>query len=445
MSKKIDHPTRHHLERAIHIAGGQSALARACNVKQGHVWNWLNKSGKCPAEHVLGVEEATGGKVTRHQLRSDLYPATESEPVASKSKRRKKPDGGKPAIKIAIYGAGAIGGYLGVGLALGGNDVTLIARGAHLEAMKTKGLKLLINGEERVAKDCLCTDDPEEAGPQDYVIICLKAHQAYDAAERLLPLLGSETAVVTAMNGVPWWYFYKLERKFENHRLESVDPGGWQWNTIGPERAIGCVVYPATEIVEPGVIKHVYGNKFTLGEPSGQLSERCQKLSDAMTEAGFKAPVRDNIRDDIWIKLWGNLCFNPISALTGATLDIVATDTATRILSRCMMLEAQAIGEALGAHFRVDVHRRIHGAAEVGAHKTSMLQDLENSKPMEIDALVTAVQEMGRLVGIETPYIDSVLGLIQQRGQVLGLYPTFTGSDLASDADTEDDARELVD
>ena len=445
MSKKINHPTRRHLERAIQIAGGQSALARACDVKQGHVWNWLNKSGKCPAEHVLNVEEATGGKVTRHQLRPDLYPATESEPLAPKAKRRKKPGGRKTGIKIAIYGAGAIGGYLGVGLALAGNDVTLIARGAHLEAMKAKGLKLLINGEERVAKDCLCTDDPEEAGPQDYVIIGLKAHQAYDAAERLLPLLGSETAVVTAMNGVPWWYFYKLEGKFENHRLESVDPGRWQWNTIGPERAIGCVVYPASEIVEPGVIKHIYGNKFTLGEPSGQLSERCQKLSDAMTEAGFKAPVRDNIRDDIWIKLWGNLCFNPISALTGATLDIVATDTATRILSRHMMLEAQAIGEALGVHFRVDVHRRINGAAEVGAHKTSMLQDLENSKPMEIDALVTAVQEMGRLVGIETPYIDSVLGLIQQRGRGLGLYPTFTGSDLASDADIEDDARELVD
>lgn len=445
MSNPKDDPARHHLEQAIQIVGGQSALARACDVKQGHVWNWLNKSGKCPAEHVLGVEEATGGKVTRHQLRPDLYPAPGSDGVATKAKRRKKHGSRKTGVKIAIFGAGAIGGYLGVGLALAGNDVTLIARGPHLKAMRAKGLKLLIDDEERVAKDCLCTDDPEEAGPQDYVIVGLKAHQAYDAAERLLPLLGPETPVVTAMNGVPWWYFHKLKGKFENHRLECVDPGGWQWNTIGPERAIGCVVYPATEIVEPGVIKHIYGNKFTLGEPSGEISERCQKLSDVMTEAGFKAPVRDNIRDDIWIKLWGNLCFNPISALTGATLDIVATDTATRILSRCMMLEAQAIGEALGVHFRVDVHRRINGAAEVGPHKTSMLQDLEKSKPMEIDALVTAVQEMGRLVGIETPYIDSVLGLIQQRGRMLGLYPTFAGPDLASDAGIGEDARELVD
>ena len=349
------------------------------------------------------------------------------------------------SIKICIYGAGAIGGYLGVQLSLAGQDVSLIARGAHLAAMKTNGLKLLIDGEERVSHDCLCTDDPEEVGPQDYVIVTLKAHQAYDAAERLAPLLGPDTAVVTAMNGVPWWYFHKLEGKHVNHRLESVDPGGWQWKTIGPERAIGSVVYPATEIVEPGVIKHVYGNKFTLGEPDGTTTERIQKLSDAMNEAGLKAPVRDNIRDDIWIKLWGNLCFNPISALTGATLDVVATDPSTRILARSMMLEAQKVGEALGVHFRVDVHRRINGAADVGAHKTSMLQDLENNKPMEIDALVTSVQEMGRLVGIDTPFIDSVLGLIQQRGKVLGLYPTFAAHDLASDVNNGEDTRELVD
>ncbi len=311
--------------------------------------------------------------------------------------------------------------------------------------MKTNGLKLLIDGEERVSHDCLCTDDPEEPGPQDYIFVTLKSHQAYDAAERLAPLLGPNTSVVTAMNGVPWWYFYKLEGKHENHRLQSVDPSGWQWKTIGPERAIGCVVYPATAITEPGVIKHVYGNKFTLGEPDGTTTERIQKLSDAMNDAGLKAPVRDNIRDDIWIKLWGNLCFNPISALTGATLDIVATDPATRILSRSMMLEAQNIGEALGVQFRVDVHRRINGAADVGAHKTSMLQDLEGNKPMEIDALVTAVQEMGRLVNIDTPFIDSVLGLIQQRGRMLGLYPTFAGRDLSSPPNDVDDKRELVD
>jgi len=327
-------------------------------------------------------------------------------------------------MKIGIYGAGAVGGYLAVQLALAGHQVTCIARGAHLAAMRKNGLRLRIGDEERVAQ-CACTDDPAEAGPQDYLIVALKAHQAYDAADALRPMLGPETPVVTAMNGVPWWYFYKLPGRFENHRLHSVDPGGVQWQAIGPERAIGCVVYAATEIAEPGIIAHKYGDRFTLGEPDGTASARCTRLSQALEQAGLRAPVRDNIRDDIWIKLWGNLCFNPISALTGATLDIVATDPATRPLARAMMLEAQSIGEALGVHFRVDVERRIDGAADVGAHKTSMLQDLERGRPLEIDALVTAVQEMGRLVGIETPYIDMVLGLIQQRGRTLGLYPTF--------------------
>ena len=224
-------------------------------------------------------------------------------------------------------------------------------------------------------------------------------------------------------------------------RLESVDPYGRQWKTIGPERAIGCVVYPASEIVEPGVIKHTYGNKFTLGEPDGEISERCRRLSEALEAADLRAPVRDNIRDDIWIKLWGNLCFNPISALTRATLDIVATDPATRILARAMMMEAQAIGENLGVHFRVDIHRRINGAADVGAHKTSMLQDLERGRPMEIDALVTAVQEMGRLTGVPTPNIDNVLGLVQQLATQAGLYPTFTEPEALS----RDEGHHLVD
>lgn len=328
-------------------------------------------------------------------------------------------------MKIAIYGAGAIGGFLGAQLALGGNEVTLIARGKHLEAMRENGLKLLINGETRVAKDCFCTDDPKEAGPHDAVFVALKSHQAYDATDHMRPLLGSDTAVVTAQNGVPWWYFYKLDGPWENHRLESVDPGGLQWDTIGPERAVGCVVYPATNIKEPGVIEHTYGNKFTLGEPDGSISERCQQLSAALEASDLRAPIRDNIRDDIWKKLWGNLCFNPISALTGATLDIVATDISTRVLARHMMTEAQEVGEKLGVDFRIDIHRRINGAAEVGAHKTSMLQDLESGKPMEIDALVTAVQEMARLTSTPTPFLDAVLGLIQQRGRTLDLYPVY--------------------
>jgi 2-dehydropantoate 2-reductase len=336
-------------------------------------------------------------------------------------------------MKIAIYGAGAIGGYMGVQLALGGNDVTLIARGAHLEAMRANGLKLLIDGEERVATNCLFTNDPKEAGPQNAVIVALKSHQAYEATDQMKPLLGPDTMVVTAQNGVPWWYFYKLEGPYENHRLESVDPGGLQWNGLGPERAVGCVVYPATHIKAPGVVEHTYGNKFTLGEPDGSMSERCKQLSAAMEASGLRAPIRDNIRDDIWKKLWGNLCFNPISALTGATLDIVATDIQTRILARHMMTEAQEIGERLGVDFRIDIHKRINGAAEVGAHKTSMLQDLEAGKPMEIDALVTAVQEMGRLTSTPTPFLDAVLGLIQQRGRVLGVYPVYPEPDASID------------
>jgi len=323
-------------------------------------------------------------------------------------------------MRICIYGAGAIGGYLGVQLSLAGHDVTLIARGPHLEAMRANGLKLLIGDEERVAHP-RCTGDPSEAGPQDYVIVTLKAHSVPRVVDAMQPLLGPDTAVVSAVNGVPWWYFYKLEGPWEDRRIESVDPGGVQWDGIGPERAIGCVVYPACDVPEPGVIRHISGDRFTLGEPGGEKTERVVQLGKAMVDAGFKAPVR-NIRDEIWVKLWGNLCFNPISALTEATLDVVASEPGTRTVARAMMLEAQAIGEKLGVRFKVDVDKRIDGAAAVGAHRTSMLQDLTLGRPMEIDALVTAVQEMGRLVEIPTPTIDVVLSLVQQRGRVAGCY-----------------------
>ena len=328
-------------------------------------------------------------------------------------------------MRICVYGAGAIGGYLGVQLALAGEDVTLIARGPHLEAMRKNGVKLLIDGEERVARPH-CTDDPSEAGPQDFVIVTLKAHSVPSIVEPMQPLLGPETAVVTATNGVPWWYFYRLEGPWRDHRLESVDPGGAQWERIGPERAIGCVVYPAAEVGEPGVIRHLDGNRFTLGEPSGEKTERVLTLSKALIAAGFRAPVR-GIRDEIWVKLWGNLTFNPISALTLETLDVVATDPGTRGVARAMMLEAQTIGEKLGVRFKVAVDRRIDGAAAVGAHRTSMLQDLDRGRPMEIDALVGAVQEMGRLVGVSTPTIDVVLALVRQRARAAGCYPPPEG------------------
>ena len=323
-------------------------------------------------------------------------------------------------MKICIYGAGAIGGYLGAQLALAGEEVTLIARGPHLEAMQKNGLKLLIDDDERVAHPA-CTSDPSDAGPQDYVIVTLKAHSAPVVVEPMQALLGPETAVVTAMNGVPWWYFHELDGEWRDHRLESVDPGGVQWDGIGPERAIGCVVYPAAEVLEPGVIRHIYGNRFMLGEPSGEKTERVQALASAFISAGFRSPIR-RIRDEIWMKLWGNLCFNPISALTLETLDVVATEAGTRGVSRAMMLEAQEIGERLGVRFAVDVDKRMDGAAAIGAHRTSMLQDLELGRPMEIDALLTVVQEMGHLVEVPTPTIDVVLALVQQLAHQAGAY-----------------------
>ncbi len=336
-------------------------------------------------------------------------------------------------MKICIYGAGAIGGYLGAQLAaVPGLDVSLIARGAHLAAMRANGLKLLIEDEERVVHPT-ATDDPAELGAQDYVIVTLKTHQGWEIAEQMIPLLGKDTVVVTCQNGIPWWYFHGLEGQYRDLRLASVDPGDRQWNAIGPERALGCVVYPATEIAEPGVIRHIYGNRFPFGEPGGKITPRCERLSEALVSAGFKAPILPHVRNEIWLKLWGNLCFNPISALTRATLDIIATDPGTRSLSREMMIEAQRIAVRLGVHFRVDLERRINGAAKVGAHRTSMLQDLEGGRAMEIDGLLTVVQEMGRMVDLETPHINSVLALVQQLGKTNDLYPTFPEEELSDE------------
>lgn len=325
-------------------------------------------------------------------------------------------------MKLCVYGAGAIGGYMGAKLAKGGAEVGLVARGPHLAAMRERGLTLIEEG-QRETVSVTAVEDPAELGVQDYVVITLKAHSVPGVVDRMRPLLGPETAVVFGVNGVPWWYFYNLAGPYENHRLQSVDPGNVQWEGIGPERAVGCVVYPAAEVPEPGVVSHLEGNRFSLGEPSGEKTERIERLSKALTAVGLKAPVRPKIRDEIWVKLWGNLSFNPISALTGATLDVICTDPGTRSVARAMMVEAQEIAERLGAKFPIDVDRRIAGGAAVGAHKTSMLQDLERGRPMEIDALVTAVQEMGRLVGVATPAIDQVLALVMQRARVAGCYP----------------------
>ena len=324
--------------------------------------------------------------------------------------------------RVLIFGAGAIGGYMGVKLAQGGARVTFFARGAHLEAMKRDGIKLISEGSETVIKDANFAGDAREAGEQDFVIVSLKAHGLVAAVDQVASLLGPKTALVTAMNGVPYWYFHKHGGPYDGKRLESVDPGGALWSKLGPERAIGCVVYPAANILAPGVIEHTYSNRFTLGEPDGSKSERIAALSELMIKGGLKAPVRPRIRDDMWVKLWGNLCFNPLSALTGATLDVITGDPGTRGVARAMMLEAQAVGEALGIKFGIDVEKRIDGASEVGAHKTSMLQDLEAKKPMEIDALLGAVVEMGALTGHDMPACKMVLALVRQRARVAGVY-----------------------
>lgn len=356
----------------------------------------------------------------------------EEELCAGKS-RRTIIEGDTRDMKICIYGAGAIGGYMGIMLSKAGADVSLIARGAHLAAIREKGLKVQFKDGSEEHAMLHATDDPAELGPQDYVVIALKAHQAWEVADQMKPLLGPDTAVVTAQNGVPWWYFYGFEGQYKDLRIEAVDPDDRQWNAIGPQRVIGCTVYPAAEITEPGVIRHIYGDKFGLGEPDRSITPRLEAFAAMVDKGGLKSRIYPDIRNDIWLKLWGNLCFNPISALTHATLDVVATDPGTRAVAHAMMSEAEKIARRIGVHFRVDIERRINGAANVGAHRTSMLQDLEKGRPLEIDALLTAVQEMGRLVAVDTPYIDAVLGLVQQMGRVAGVYPTYPEPDLWSD------------
>jgi 2-dehydropantoate 2-reductase len=325
-------------------------------------------------------------------------------------------------MKVCVYGAGAIGGYLAVELALSGQDVCVIARGAHLDAIRERGLKLVIHGREKTAR-IAAAEDPREFGVQDVVICALKAHQAYDCAHAFAPLLGPATALLTAMNGIPWWYFYRAGGRFEGHHLQSVDPDGRQWNAIEPRRAIGCVVEPACEVIAPGVIVHHDLNRFIIGEPDGTRSSRVLELSNALTKAGFDAPVRDNIRWNIWLKLWGNVCLNPISALTGATLDRMMGEPALRALCKDMMLEARRVNEALGLQIPLEmVERRLAVAGSLVGHKMSMLQDLERGRRLEVDALVGAVQELGRLTGVCTPIIDAVLALIQARGRCSGLY-----------------------
>ncbi len=320
-------------------------------------------------------------------------------------------------MRVCIFGAGAIGAYLGLELSLAGVDVTLVARGSHYEFMKKNGVRLRIGVEEKVSHPH-CVNSPEDAGEQDYIFITLKTHTSSSVASELIPLLGPKTSVVTAQNGLPWWYFYNLDGPWKNHQLTSVDPDNNQWDVIGPRRVIGTVIYPAAEIVSPGIIQlqpHISQNRMPIGELDGYKSTRVSELSKALINAGFKSPIRKDIRSDIWVKLWGNLAFNPISALTGQTLESIASNPETRLVARKMMLEAQAIAELLGVKFKINVDTRIEGARAVGHHRTSMLQDLMLGRPIEIEALLGSINEIGKLVKSPTPVIDTVYALLKQR------------------------------
>jgi 2-dehydropantoate 2-reductase len=335
-------------------------------------------------------------------------------------------------MRYAIVGAGAIGGYLGARLALAGEEVTFIARNRNLAAINARGMKLIgPDGSEQVASpethQVRAVQDPAEAGPQDVVLLTTKAHQVRELLPGLRGLFGPETLVVTMINGVPWWYFHKLGGAYEGRQLASVDPDGTLAKGIEPERIIGSIVYPAAELLEPGVVKLIEGNRFTLGELDNQRTPRIEALSKSMMAAGFKAPVSRDIRSEIWIKLWGNLTFNPVSALSHATLEDICRYPLTRELAMRMMSEGKAIGEKLGVEFKVSLEQRIAGAEAVGAHKTSMLVDVENGRALELEALVGSVVELGRITDTPTPTIDAIYAvtsllnktLAEQRGKLV--------------------------
>jgi 2-dehydropantoate 2-reductase len=330
-------------------------------------------------------------------------------------------------MKIAIIGAGAIGGLVGAKLALAGEDVTFIVRGANLDAIGRNGIKLIsAEGEEQVARNVKATDRYDEAGPQDIVVLAMKAHQVEAVANDVPKLFGSDTVVVTMQNGIPYWYFHQHGGALAGTPVRSVDPSGLVAAKIPAQRVIGCVVYPASELVAPGVVKHIEGDRFPVGELDGSASERVNRVSTCFTGAGFKAPVLDNIRSEIWLKLWGNLTFNPISSLSHSTLVDICQYPPSRELAAAMMREAQAVAHKLGIEFRVTLEKRIAGAEKVGKHKTSMLQDVEAGRAPEIDALVGAVVELARLTETPTPHIDTVYSLVKllartmedQRGRV---------------------------
>ncbi len=323
------------------------------------------------------------------------------------------------APSICVFGAGAIGGFMAAKLEAAGTPVSIVARGPHLAAMQRDGL-LLQSGGERIVTRPRAVPHGDEIGPQDYLLITLKAHSLEPALPQLAPLVGPGTTIVSAVNGVPWWYTHGLSAPWAGRQVTSVDPSGALWSALPPAQCLGCIVYPAATVSSPGVVDHTYGDRFSLGEPDGLRSERATALSALLIAAGLKSPVRPRIRDELWVKLWGNMAFNPISALTTATLDVITSDPGTRGVARAMMLEGQQVAEALGIRFPLSLDQRIEGVAEVGRHKTSMLQDLELGRPLEIEALLGAIVEMAGWTGVPVPLCQAVLALVRQRAAAQG-------------------------
>jgi 2-dehydropantoate 2-reductase len=323
-------------------------------------------------------------------------------------------------MRVAVLGAGAIGAYVGASLARGGIDVHLIARGDNLEAMRRHGVRVRSPRGDFEAHPP-ASDDSHEVGSVDFVFLGLKAHSYATCGPLLEPLLHEETAVVAGQNGIPWWYFHRLEGPYEGRRIEAVDPGGAVSRAIPPERAIGCVAWPGTALAEPGVVQHLEGTRFSIGEPGGSISERCRRFSEAMVAGGLKCPIEERLRDDIWVKLMGNVAFNPLSILTRATLTGMCRDEPTRALAAAIMGESLEIARAVGAEPTISIEKRIEGAEGVGEHKTSTLQDLEAGKPLELAALIDAVVELADLTGVEAPSLRAVAAASGLLAETLGL------------------------
>ena len=316
-------------------------------------------------------------------------------------------------MKVCVIGAGAIGGYMAVRIAEVGHDVSVVARGQHLAAIRTNGLRLIEAEQELIASKLTATDRIRDLGQQDVVLLALKAHQVEVVVNDLNVLFGPDAVLVTLQNGIPWWYFQRFDGPYANRVVKTVDPNGVLFERIDPSRIIGCIAYPAATIAEPGVIKHIEGNRFPVGELDGSESERVVAVSALFEEAGFKSRVLTDIRSEIWLKLWGNLTFNPISAITHATLVDICQYPLTRTLAATMMSEAQSIGERLGASFRVPMERRIAGAEAVGKHKTSMLQDVEVGKPLEIDGMLGAVVELAEMTDVDVPTLRALYACVR--------------------------------